>query len=395
MKRLRSPAATIEIRRVLPFFVLVVAGSTGCAATTSSAPATSGPKQAVELGETRIETLSEAELEKRFHEASDRLLKDDFVASAEQFDKIVAADPTGRTAVPSLFNAGIAYHGMGKLETALQRFESSVQQGPEAPTTKDAFLRIARIYGQMERWDDLEKVSANILARTDLTALERIGALGSRGLGLVELGRVDEARTAVLQARDEIEDRKLGMSGVPPLELAQVSFALGEIRRLKGEEIKFVPFPVDFGAVLEDRCTQLLDAQSAYQDAMRSLDAHWSAMAGFRVGQLYHQLHKDVMQVPVPANAKTVRQKQLWEGAMRMRYRILLEKGLKMMTATVDLGARTGESSAWVSRAKEAKKELEVALAREKEALAKLPVTEQELKDALEELRNQNPPKKP
>ena len=88
------------------------------------------------------------------------------------------------------------------------------------------------------------------------------------------------------------------------------------------------------------RSSRLLDAQSAYQDAMRSLDAHWSAMAGFRVGQLYHQLPKDGMEIPLPSNAKTLREKQLWEGSMRVRYRILLEKGLKGMKATVELGER-------------------------------------------------------
>lgn len=367
----------------------------GCAGTGASTSPVDPSRTSVVVDEVRIETLSQAELEKRFHEASDRLLKDDFTLAAEQFDRIVAADPTGKTAIPSLFNAGIAYHGMGKLDTALARFMSSASQGPDAPTTKDAWLRMTRIHAQMERWADLEKTANDLLKRTDLTVLDRISALGSKGLALVELGRLEDATSTILTARDEIEDHRLGMAGVPPIELAQVSFALGEIRRIKGEKVTFVPFPADFAAVLEDRCTQLLDAQSAYQDAMRSLDAHWSAMAGFRVGQLYHQLHKDVMVIPLPANAKTVRQKQLWEGAMRLRYRVLLEKGLKMMTSTVDLGARTGESSAWVTRAKEAKKDLEEALAREKEALAKLPVSEAEIREALEELQSQNAPKKP
>jgi hypothetical protein len=163
---------------------------------------------------------------------------------------------------------------------------------------------------------------------------------------------------------------------------------------LKSEQIVFVPIPADFGAVLETRCTGLLDAQSAYTDAMRSLDAHWSAMAGYRVGQLYRDLHRDVMKVPPPTVAKTIRQKQLWEGAMRLRYRILLEKGLKMMDGTVRLGERTGESSAWVTRAKEAKKELETALSTEQEALARLPFTEDEIREALDQLKKKAPPAK-
>ena len=47
------------------------------------------------------------------------------------------------------------------------------------------------------------------------------------------------------------------------------------------------------------------------------------AALGYRVGQLYQQLHRDVMQVPPPAKADTLKKKQLFEGAMRLRYRVL------------------------------------------------------------------------
>jgi len=198
---------------------------------------------------------------------------------------------------------------------------------------------------------------------------------------------VDEAARQVGLARDLIEAHRLGESGKPPIELAQVSFALGEVRRKKSEKITFDPTPANFAEVLEQRCQGLLDAQNAYSDAMRAYDAHWSAMAGYRVGALYQQLHRDVMKVPPPAGADSLRKKQLWEGAMRLRYRVLLEKGLRMMDGTVRLGDRTGEASAWVARAREAKRALELALEDEKAALARLPFTEDELREALDSLK--------
>jgi hypothetical protein len=167
-----------------------------------------------------------------------------------------------------------------------------------------------------------------------------------------------------------------------------VSFALGEVRRRRSEKITFNPMPPNFVEVLEQRCQALLDAQSAYTEAMRSYDAHWSAMAGYRVGQLYQQLHRDVMAIPPTGKADTLKKQQLFEGAMRLRYRVLLEKGLKMMDGTVRLGRRTGEDSAWIHRAEEAKHDIELAVEDEKRALAKMPFTEAELQDALDQLRN-------
>jgi len=76
---------------------------------------------------------------------------------------------------------------------------------------------------------------------------------------------------------------------------------------------------------------------------------------------------------------------------MRLRYRVLLEKGLKMMDGTVRIGTRTGEDSAWVHRAQEAKRDIELALEDERRALAKLPYSEAELQEALDMLRKKAP----
>lgn len=369
----------------------------GCAGATPPANDAATPRKPapIVLDELRITKTDPEDLERMFQEASAKLARQELDAAAAEFDRIVAVEPKGRTAAPSLYNAGLAYAGKNDLKTATQRFKESVALDPHGELAKPALIRVSRMYAYMESWQPLVDNAAVLLARSDLTVLEQLEGMGAKGLGLVELGRVDEAFDVIVRARNIIEDKRLGEAGNPPLELAQVSFALGEIRRLKSERIVFDPVPVDFGASLEERCTGLLDAQSAYTDAMRSLDAHWSAMAGYRVGQLYQQLHHDVMLVPAPAVAKSLRQRQLWEGAMRLRYRILLEKGLKMMEGTVALGERTGETSAWIARARDAKKDLETGLATEKEALSKLPFTEEEIRAALDDLKKKKPPTKP
>jgi tetratricopeptide (TPR) repeat protein len=361
----------------------ILVGSTGCA---PAAPPQTASDTPVVLPETRITKTDPATLPALFQDASDKLLRDQFKEAAADFDHIVAVDPTGPTAGPSLYNAGLAYLGLDERDEALARFRQSVDEFPDLPTTRPALLRTSRILSYEERWSDLEKIATELLARKDLTILETIEAMGGKGLALVSQGKVDEAFDVIVRARNMIEDNHLSEAGLPPIELAQVSFALGEIRRIKSEKIVFVPFPENFGATLEDRCTGLLDAQEAYTDAMRSKDAHWSAMSGYRVGELYAQLHADVMKAPVPA-AKTAKLQQLYEGAVRLRYRILLEKGLTMMDHTVALGDRTGESSEWIHRAREAQKQLQVALADEKEALSKLPYTEDEMREALEMLK--------
>jgi hypothetical protein len=58
-----------------------------------------------------------------------------------------------------------------------------------------------------------------------------------------------------------------------------------------------------------------------------------------------------------------------------------------MMAGTVSMAERTGERSEWVARARASKDELEDALAAEKEAMGRMPFTEDEMRQALEQLK--------
>jgi tetratricopeptide (TPR) repeat protein len=392
--------ASLLRARTTTGLLVAAALSAGCAASPAAArgpssPAGSAARPAgpvVEVAPVVVSPYSQAELAFQFERARTLLLADRHREAAEAFDRIVRLAPDDPILTPpSLLNGGIAHEDLGERDAALERYRDLVRRFPAHETAKSAMQRAARVLAYLERWKDLATTATELAGRPDLSVLEAVEARGEKALGLIEQGNVDEASRAVMDARDLIEQNRLGEAGKPPLELAVVAFALGEVRKTKSEQITFSPLPASFADALEQRCQGLLDAQAAYSDAMRSLDAHWSAMAGYRVGQLYQQLHHDVMQIPPPGKADSLKKKQLFEGAMRLRYRVLLEKGLKMMEGTVRLGQRTGEASPWIARAEEAKRDLERALADEKAALGKLPFSEAELQTALDALAAKKP----
>jgi hypothetical protein len=186
-----------------------------------------------------------------------------------------------------------------------------------------------------------------------------------------------------------------GARDVLPVAVAQLRFALGELRRIRSEHIQFDPLPPDFLDKLEERCGGLLEAQAAYAMAVRSIDPHWAAMSGYRVGEMYRVLHRDLMQIPPPATSKTPRQKQIFYAFMHVRYRVLLEKGLREIEQTVALGERTADTSPWVRRAHEARDEMQTALADEKAQIDKMPFTEAEVNEALDLLKKKHAPESP
>ena len=308
-----------------------------------------------------------------------------YVESARAFDRTFMLDPEGPLAARALFEAAEMLDLAGQQDTALARYEQVARRYPSSPLDRVARVRALRLLTYLERYERAGELAESTAAKyPDLHGLDQITVLSSRALERITHDDDAHAEAFIDKSRDIIERQNLDAAGRLPPELAQVYFALGEIRRLRAERIHFVPVPANFGVLLERRCQLLLDAQGAYSDAMRGYDAHWSAMAGFRVGELYEHLHQELMLVPAPSSADTLRRRQLFEGAMRLRYAILLDKAKSMMDHTVAMAEQVHEQSAWVLKARKSRDSIAQSVLDEQAALAKLPYTREALQAALD-----------
>ncbi|MEB2310197.1 MAG: hypothetical protein OZ921_13090 [Sorangiineae bacterium] len=350
----------------------------------SAAPA---PARRVELPRTVVTPTGEASIDELYAHARARLESGEYAGAAVELERVVALDPHGPLAPEALFAAGEARDFAGDPAGALARYQEVGRRFPRSELARAALVREIRLLAYFERWEEAGRAADALVARhPDLRPLEEIVAMSGKALALLAAGETDAAATFIERGRSAIEDNRLDQAGRVPRDLAQLYYALGELRRLRAEQIRFVPVPADFAATLEARCQLLLDAQSAYSDAMRAYDAHWSAMSGYRVGELYERLHQELMSVPPPPAATTDADRQLFEGAMRLRYSVLLAKALTMMNHTVQMASRTGERSEWVERAKEARASIERAMKVEDAALARLPYSRADLEAALARL---------
>ncbi|MEO7109743.1 MAG: hypothetical protein ABI183_04855, partial [Polyangiaceae bacterium] len=237
-----------------------------------------------------------------------------------------AHEPSAADLFPTAsFDLGVAYEGTGDLKNAFLTYQLLAKTYPAEPVAKQACLRMLDIDVMLEGWDDLGKTAQILLDRKDADDVDRMTALGARGLSEIELGS-DVPAGRDVEAGLEISERlNIGAGGRLPAPVAQLRFALGEIRRVRSERIHFVPddiptglvpeamsVPADFLQKMNARCEGLMDAQHAYGEAMRSIDAHWIAMSGFRVGEMYRKLHHDLMVIPPTLLAKSDKQKQIF-----------------------------------------------------------------------------------
>lgn len=365
----------------------------GCASTTAHAvgPGRAHPTaRTIGIPRTVITKDTEVGIDELFARARADFDGGRYAEAARQLDRVVELDPDGPFAKEALFDAGAAHDLLGDLDIAAARYLEVARRHSGDPLSREALVRAVRLLAHREQWKAAGEAADVLLASgTELPPLARVVAYSGKALSLVLAEDLDGATHYIAKGRDVVDTERLDVAGAIPRDLAQLYFALGEVRRLRSEAIHLVPVPGNFSEVLEQRCQLLLDAQSAYSDTMRAYDAHWSTMAGYRVGELYQRLHAELMRIPVPSTAPSGSAK-LFEGAMRLRYSVLLRKGLAMMEHTIAMADRTGERSEWVTRAAEARRSLEDAVRQEDAALAALPYSRLDLEKALAQLAHRS-----
>ncbi|MEY4548556.1 MAG: hypothetical protein RL685_4751 [Pseudomonadota bacterium] len=322
-----------------------------------------------------------------------RLRQGEYPAAALTFDRIVVHESEGEWLERALFQGALAHEAAGDLEAAAQRFEQLGRRLPEASLANDALVRSLRVRLHQEAWAAAGQTAQIYLERyPDAGPGQRILAYAARALDLLASERQTEGEYAIAKGMEIVDRLQLDRAGRIPRDLAQLYFASGEARRRRAEAATLSGDVKEFAARLELRCELLLEAQSAYSDTMRAYDAHWSTMAGFRVGELYERLHEELMRIP-PPRVTDERESLLFEGTMRMRYAVLLNKAASMLEHTLAMAQRTGEQSEWVRRTEESRRKLEATRREEERALDRLPFSREELARALADLeqRSQEP----
>jgi tetratricopeptide (TPR) repeat protein len=380
---------------VPPLFTFLLVLNLGCAgpgrSVVSGAANPTGFKAKpahIDLAPLVVTPLSEDEIA-AIHERGMRQLQNGAAAAAEKdFGLCVQASPMGALAPSALYHGALALDDLGRFDEALGRFLEVTERFDKSDFARDAAIRATRLACHLEKWEIARSLAETLLARSHpLRPSELILVRGALALHAVSRGDDLGAEPNVARARDEIEKNGLDAPGRIHRDVAAVYFALGEIRRLRAERIALAPPPQNFAERLEQRCELILGAQSAYSDAMRAFEAHWSTMAGYRTGELYSALHEELMRISPPDTAKAAGQRQLFQGAMRVRYSVLVEKALILIRHTVAMAERTGERSEWVTRAKAAEQDLAQRLLDEQRAIDALPYSRQAIEQGLYSLQ--------
>src|SRR5271170_469092 len=196
----------------------------GCASRTPVAPATPPTPSAVlqtqiiapRTSGTARELLAKGEaalLAQRWREAADHL------------EALLAAEPQGPEAPAALLDLGLAYEGLDQREKARDKYHELATRFPSDPNARTALANACAIHAYLEEWPALIETATALLQRTDLDDVDRMTALGARGLGEVETAKIDPAAKDIEDGLDLVEKNHYGSQNRLPVPAAQLRFA--------------------------------------------------------------------------------------------------------------------------------------------------------------------------
>ena len=382
-----APHYRLTILAMLPFYSALGCLGTNHAASPAANPRRASAPHAVQVPATVVTSDEALSVDDLFSRGLRRFEQRRYSLAASDLEIAARSLAASGQIQLAWYRAAIARDESGDFKTAAEDFNRAITCDELSALARDARVRLIRLLVFLERWADAGEQARWMAHQYQyLHPVEAIVVKGAWALDALSNNDWVAAAREIEGARTIIEDKQFDVAAQLQRDVAIVYFALGELRRLRAAELRFVPLPPNFGEQLERRCQLLLDAQSAYSMAMRAYDAHWSVISGYRVSQLYEELHHDLMQVLPLVQLPDPEHRSLLEAALRLRYTILLDKAASGLNRTLALAVRTDENSKWVALAKQALENLRVAMADEQASLAEVPYTREELRRAIERL---------
>ena len=315
-----------------------------------------------------------------FARGLDLLDGDAWSDAALYFERLVREFPDDARVVLAHYNRGVAYIHLERGNDAVDAFDAYLALLPPTASKKDrldgTFKRVQAL-AVAKRYEEVVTLFDELLGE-NLEPEDRIEALLDAGVGHYMLGlrpggeemHRPTSEYRFLEAR-RIYKKESEKRRIDHLQffVAQASFYLGELARLEFNELKLtIPSAKDIeerkqrrpeagleallGEQLEEKCQRLLRAQYAYLRTIREGDAGWASAACFSVGQMYEDLHHEMVNLPPPEDL-TTEQSSIYRQLVRRKVLILLEKAEKTWGQTAEMVTRTGAESEWAQRTRE------------------------------------------
>ena len=287
-----------------------------------------------------------------FGRASAAYREEMYKEAAKRFIQVADEFSGSKYAPPALYNAGLAMERQNDFQNAATLYERLIETYPDAADITDALFRLTGAYEALEMWPKADQALNKLLTeRTDLEPLERVESLARRGATLIQLEKTLDAKENLLKAVALFRNGSNISPTASTYFYAMARFKLGEIIEADMHNVILPSDEAAMGDALEEKCQLLLDAQSAYTEAIRIAHPHWAAAAAYRIGNLYRVLWGDMMSAPPPDDLNE-EEKEIYHEVLGKRIRVLLTKAVRQWERVLTMADRLALNNEWVVKTK-------------------------------------------
>lgn len=292
--------------------------------------------------------------------AADRAFEaGDDARAAAAYARLADAYPASPDAPRAQLRAGLAYQRLEAWRLALERFRARERLDAGADALEASF-GAAECQYHLGELEPARAALDTLAARPRLPPAARVRALAQRGVVEAELGRADEAERTLRQAVAEWEAASAARP-LPPYYAAQARFHLGELRRAALRALPLDPSTGDAPRLereLQDKAAVLLQAQEQYLAVIRTGEPRWAVVAGGRVGELYDDLRRELLEAPLPPGLDDA-SATVYRAELRREVAGLAARAVDAYRQTIDYARRSGVDDRFLADARAGLERLE------------------------------------
>ncbi|GAB4306624.1 MAG: hypothetical protein Kow0090_21750 [Myxococcota bacterium] len=261
---------------------------------------------------------------------------------------IEAAETAGDDSllVKAMVTQGFCLAKIGLYEEAISLYEKVSRRSANAPEAIDALFYRGDALFHLKRYDEAIKQYEELLDKFHLFPHAVIETITRIAQCYIAKGELEKAESVVWGAMTYYK-RMENEEYIEPRYIAEAQYQLGEIYRIKFQNV-VLEFPQEVMAErLEEKAQHLLKAQMYYLKTIRRGDVQWAAASGYRVGELYEEMYDAVMKAPIP-NELTKEEGEYYHNLLRKRVKVLVKKAIQAYESTLNMAFRVGFTGEWV-----------------------------------------------
>jgi tetratricopeptide (TPR) repeat protein len=288
------------------------------------------------------------------HYAREAERQHDYAKGQRLNERLIREFPESKLVRAARFGRGRCIEAQTSCEDAMPIYQAIRAENPEAYDISDwvdAHFRSASCELTRERAREAVNILTQLLAYPHLSEPDQLEGQVGRGIAFKELNLLDDAEVDFMHVLAKAHEHQ-----EPPPEIrftiAKASYHLGEVNRLRFEQLALAyPMPV-LEQRIEDKSQYLLRAQLYYLRAIRLGDLEAAAASGYRVGGMYEHFHEEIVKLEAPTDL-THEQVAMYNQEVRNKVSVLLRKAVKIYEEACAMAQRTGLKSSWIERMQE------------------------------------------